>query len=66
VGVTALGRDVCEQFSAAPSQARPVARAAVTATVFITLLWAGSAGVHHRRATAFFFGLCLASFHPRS
>ncbi|MCM0755748.1 sodium:solute symporter family protein [Desulfovibrio aminophilus] len=66
VGGTALGRDVCEQFSAAAkAKPGPVARAAVTATVFITLLWAWILpGSIIARATAFFFGLCLASFLP--
>lgn len=66
VGGTALGRDVCEQFSEA-SRRKPgaVARVAVTATVFVTLLWAWVLpGSIIARATAFFFGLCLASFLP--
>lgn len=66
VGGTSLGRDVYEQYSDTRSSASvKVARYAVTATVFITLLWAWILpGSIIARATAFFFGLCLASFLP--
>ncbi|MDD4951592.1 MAG: sodium:solute symporter family protein [Desulfovibrionaceae bacterium] len=66
VGGTSLGRDVFEQLRRWKGQA-PVAaaRIGVAATVFITLIWAWILpGSIIARATAFFFGLCLASFLP--
>jgi SSS family solute:Na+ symporter len=66
VGGTALGRDVCEQFTEIGHR-KPgtVARVAVTAVVFVTLLWAWVLPESIIAfATAFFFGLCLASFLP--
>jgi len=66
VGGTSLGRDVYEQYAETSSSASvKVARYAVTATVFITLVWAWVLpGSIIARATAFFFGLCLATFLP--
>ncbi|WP_243546448.1 sodium:solute symporter family protein [Pseudodesulfovibrio tunisiensis] len=67
VGGTSLARDFFEQYLSARDEraSMKINQIGVTATVVMTLVWAWLLpGNIIARATAFFFGLCAASFLP--
>ncbi len=65
-GGTSLGRDFCEQSLRASREGSiTTTRVGVCAAILATLLWAWCLPTSIiARATAFFFGLCAASFLP--
>jgi len=65
VGGTSLGRDIVEGLKKDPRTSFKTSRIGVFLTVAAALLWAWILpGSVIARATAFFFGLCAASFLP--
>jgi len=67
IGGTSLGRDFYEQALAAsaPERSVRVTRLGVSLTIILTLIWAWILPPSVvARATAFFFGLCAATFLP--